>query len=355
MNNRLHKICYFCTVETKKITIHDIAARLNMSASTVSRALSNYSRISMKTRELVQQTALEMNYRPNQLASNLRRGKGKLIGVIIPRVNRQFFSHAIAGMEAIINPAGYSLMICQTNEDFELEKQSLQTLINNRVDGVIVSVASGTKTIVHFEAAINEGIPLVFFDRVLEGLETDLVMNDNLSGAYEITRHLIEQGCRKIVHLAGPLHINVYNNRYLGYLNAMNEAGLQVTPEMVINDCLTKDKGQSIALDLYEKQDLPDAFFSASDYSALGVLLTLKHKGVKIPEQVCVAGFANEPFTEFVEPAMTTLEQFSEEMGQSAARMLIERLESKEGKPFTSSMSYKPKLIIRESTLRIKK
>lgn len=342
-------------MENKKATIHDIAAKLNMSASTISRALSNYSRISKATRDLVQQTAREMNYRPNQLASNLRRGKGKLIGVIIPRIDRHFFSHAIAGMETITNPAGYSLMICQTNEDYESEKQSLQTLINNRVDGVIISLASGTKKTQHFDAAISEGIPLVFFDRVMDQLDTDRVLNDNLSGAYEITKHLIEQGYQKIIHFAGPQHLNVYSDRYKGYLKAMNEAGIEVLPNMVISDCLTRDKGESIAQKLISDGNLPDAIFSSSDYSALGALLVLKNSGIKIPTEIGVAGFANEPFTEFVEPPMTTLEQFSQQIGQSAARMLIDRLESTERKKFTSTMSFKPKLIIRESTLRNKK
>jgi LacI family transcriptional regulator len=323
-----------------------------MSASTISRALAKHPRISVKTRERVQKTAAEMNYRPNHLASNLRRGKGKLIGVIIPRINRHFFSHAIAGMETITNPAGYNLIICQTNEDFESEKLSLQTLINNRVDGIIVSVASGTRTANHFQAAINEKIPLLFFDRIVEELDTDRVVNDNFAGAYEVTKHLIEQGFRNITHLAGPLHINVYKNRYTGYLKAMEEAGIEVLPEMVIDNCLTRDKGEQLAQEICNSGTLPDAIFSASDYSALGVYLVFKQNGIEIPNDVGLAGFANEPFTEFLEPSITTLEQFGEDMGQSVARMLIDRLESKDEKKFTSSVSFKPKLIIRESTVR---
>ncbi len=325
-----------------------------MSASTISRALAKHPRISVKTCELVQKTAAVMNYRPNHLASNLRRGKGKLIGVIIPRINRHFFSHAIAGMEAITNPAGYNLMICQTNEDFESEQQSLQTLINNRVDGIIVSVASGTRTTKHFKAAIDEEIPLLFFDRVMEELDTDRVVNDNFAGAYAVTKHLIEQGFHKIMHLAGPRHINVYKHRYTGYLKAMEEADLEVSPEMVIDDCLTRDKGEQFAEKLCDSGNLPDAIFSASDYSALGVLLVLKKRGINVPSDIGLAGFANEPFTEFLEPSITTLEQFGEDMGQSVARMLIDRLESKEEKKFTSSVSFKPQLIIRESTIKNK-
>ncbi|HOO84971.1 MAG TPA: LacI family DNA-binding transcriptional regulator [Prolixibacteraceae bacterium] len=341
-------------MENKKTTIHDIAAHLNMSASTVSRALGNYSRISKKTRELVQQTARELNYRPNQLASNLRKGKGKLIGVIIPRINRHFFSHAIAGMETITNPAGYNLMICQTNENAESEQQSLQTLIGNRVDGVIVSMAAGTKNLSHFEQAANEGVPLVFFDRYNEQVDADRVVNDNFSGAYEVIRHLIDQGYKRIVHFAGPQHINVYAHRFQGYKKAIEEAGLAFETDFLVPDCLTRISGESIAQKMIDDKNLPDAIFSASDYSALGALLVFKRNGIKIPQELGIAGFANEPFTEFVDPPMTTLEQFSEEIGQSAARMLIDRLENEHPKKYTSTVSFKPKLIVRESTLRTK-
>jgi LacI family transcriptional regulator len=341
-------------VENRKVTIHDIAARLNMSASTVSRALNDYSRISEKTRELVKRTALEMNYKPNHLASNLRKGKGKLIGVIIPRINRHFFSHAIAGMETITNPAGYNLMICQTNEDYENERRSIQTLLNNRVDGIIMSISTSTLNEEHIVAAMHEKVPIVFFDRVLKNVEADHVMNDNFSGGYEVTRHLIEQGYRKIVHFTGPLHINVYADRYQGYLKAMNEAGLEVNSSMVFENVLMRVEGERVAEQLYRSGQLPEAIFSASDFSALGALLVFKKYGLAIPEQIGIAGFANEPFTELVEPAITTLEQHSEEIGRSVAKMLIARLENDQVQEFTSSVSYKPKLIIRESTLRNK-
>ena len=339
-------------MENRKTTIHDIAAKLNISASTISRALSDHARISKKTRDLVKQTAVEMNYKPNHLASNLRKGKGKMIGVIIPRIDRHFFSHAIAGMEAITNPAGYSLMICQTNEDVENEKKSLQTLLNNRVDGVVMSVSSGTRNDDHIKAVINENVPIVFFDRVLSHLEADYVMNDNFHGAYEVTKHLIDQGYRRIVHFSGPLHLSVYNDRLLGYTKAMEESGFKVNPDMIFENVLTRLKGGELTEQLFSDKQLPDAIFSASDFSALGALLVLKKHGIQIPNQIGIAGFANEPFTELVEPGITTLEQHSEEIGKSAARMLIERLESEEEKGFSSSVTFKPKLIIRRSTLR---
>lgn len=342
-------------MDVKKTTIHDIASKLNMSASTVSRALNDYYRISQKTRDLVKETATEMNYKPNHLASNLRTGKGKMLGVIVPRINRHFFSHAIAGMEKVTNPAGYNLIICQTNEDYEIERQSLQTLLNNRIDGLLISISSATKNEDHIISAINENVPIVFFDRILNSLEVDHVINDNFSGGYEVTKHLIEQGYRNIFHFSGPLHINIYNYRYQGYKQAMFEAGIEVTPEMVFEDVLTRAKGEVLAEKLIASKKIPDAIFSASDFSALSALLVFKKYGIKIPLEMGIAGFANEPFTELTEPSMTTLEQFSEEIGKSSARMLIDRIEQGVGKESSKSMTFKPRLIIRDSSNRNKK
>lgn len=342
-------------MESKKATIHDIAAKLNMSASTISRALNDYKRISKKTRDLVKQTALEMNYKPNHLASNLRKGKGKMIGVIVPRINRHFFSHAIAGMETITNPAGYNLIICQTNEELENEKRSLQTLLNNRVDGIVISISTETRDDEHIKSAIAENIPIVFFDRVLDNFSVDYVKNDNFFGAYEATKHLVDQGYRRIVHFSGPLHLNVYNDRLRGYKKAMEENRLTVSDDMVFDDVLTLKKGESVAKKLFSVDQLPDAIFSASDYSALGVLLFLKKQGVEIPKQIGIAGFSNEPFTEMIEPGLTTVEQYSEEIGKNAARMLIERLENRMEEGFSSTVTFKPKLIVRQSTLKQEK
>jgi len=339
-------------VKNRNVTIHTIAARLNLSASTVSRALAGNTRISQKTRDQVNETALEMNYKPNNLASNLRKGKGNLIGVIIPRINRHFFSHAIAGMETVTNPNGYNLMICQTNEVTENEIQSLQTLINNRAEGIIMSISIDTVNDGHIKAAMKQGVPVVLFDRVFKDLNIDQVVNDNFSGGYEATKHLLDQGYRNIVHFAGPLHINVYADRCEGYKIAMHEAGIEVTNSMVFENVLTRKKGEEITQAFIDTGVLPDAIFSASDFSALGALLLLKKKGINVPKTVGICGFANEPFTELTEPGMTTLEQYSEEIGKSAARMLIDRITKSKDSDMSSTITFQPKLIIRGSSLK---
>lgn len=354
LEQSIAQICYICPVENRNVTIHTIAARLNLSASTVSRALAGNTRISQKTRDQVNATAGEMNYKPNTLASNLRKGKGNLIGVIIPRINRHFFSHAIAGMETITNPNGYNLMICQTNEDAQSEIESLQTLINNRADGIIMSISIGSINDDHVRSALKQGVPVVLFDRVYNHLNIDQVVNDNFSGGYQATKHLLDQGYKNIVHFAGPLHINVYADRCNGYKKAMLDAGIEVTGSMVYENVLTRKGGEEITQQFIDKGEIPDAIFSASDFSALGALLLLKKNGISIPERVGICGFANEPFTELTEPGMTTSEQFSEEIGKSAARMLIQRITNNKNSELSSSISFNPKLIIRGSSLKNK-
>lgn len=341
-------------MQKRNVTIHHIAAKLNLSASTVSRALNDYHRISKATRELVKKTAEEMNYKPNQLATNLRKGKGNMIGVVVPRLDRNFFSRAIAGMESITSPTDYNILICQTNEDFENEKQSIMALSKNQVDGIIISLAAGTKRYDHIEAVINEGIPVVMFDRVAPFLNVDKVINDNFAGAYEATIHLIDQGYKNIVHFSGPLHLNVYKERQEGYLKAMSDRGLEVSDNMIINNVLTRPKGEETAKAMYEENNLPDAIFAASDFSALGALLFFREKGIAIPGKIGIAGYANEPFTELTAPGLTSLEQFSSEIGKSAARLLIERIENGSNSQVSQTITFRPKLMIRTSTLNNK-
>ncbi len=335
----------------RKITIHDIAAKLGISASTVSRALNGHSRISKNTRDLIKKTAIELNYKPNNLASSFRKGKSNSIGIIIPRINRHFFSNTISGMESITNPAGYNLMICQTNESAEEEAKSILNLISSRVDGIIMSVSVETKDTKHIEAAISEGIPVVQFDRISPQLDIDKVINDNKTASYLITNHLINQGYKNIVHCAGPQHNTVYFDRLNGYKQAMKKAKLNL---QIVNmaENLTRHDGADLAKKWIQEGNIPEAISTSSDYLSLGIYIELKKAGYKIPEDVAITGFSNEPFTEYLEPGITTLEQHGLEMGKSAAKLLIERLTSTRKIPVSRMITIQPELLVRGSTLR---
>ena len=335
----------------KRVTIHDIARKLNITASTVSRALNNHSRISKKTKDEVKKVAEKMNYHPNVIAHNLRKGKANTIGLVVPRINRQFFADAIHGIEQVTNPAGYNLIICQSGELYQKEHENINTLLNNRVDGIIISVSFETEYSDHLQGAYNRGIPLLQFDRICSDMEVNNVVNDNFGGAYEAVSHIIEQGYRRIIHFAGPLHISIYKERFLGYKKALEDYGIRFDERLVYHETITKEKGTSAAKDILMHSGIPkpDAIFSAGDYSALGAMLVLKENGVEIPRQMGIAGVANEPFTSLIDPGLTSVEQYSVTIGEKAAHLLLEEIaDDSRKKPRTQVI--KPSLIKRKST-----
>ena len=339
-------------MKKKIITIHDIARKLNINASTVSRALNNNSRISRETRELVKKTAEQMNYKPNIIASALRKGRSNTIGLVVPRINRFFFADTISGIESVTNPAGYNLIICQSNESLKKEVENINTLIENRVDGIIISVSGETKTSDHLLKVMEQHIPLLQFDRVLNDLEVSKVVNDNFNGAYEAVNHLISQGFRTVSHIAGPLHINIYNERFEGYKKALNDNGLEYDNDLIFKGILTYQFGRECAEKIVKLDKRPDAVFCAGDFAALGVLEYLKENNFSVPGDYAIMGFANEQFTQYTEPSISTLDQFAFEIGSVSARIILDEINSEIKTNVTKSISVKPKLIIRKSSIK---
>ncbi len=333
------------------VTIHDIARELSVSASTVSRALQNHPRISESTRTAIQKMAKQYNYQPNVVASSLRSGKSKTVGVIVPRINRNFFSNVIGGLEESLAASGYHLMICQTHEKYENEASAIQTLINARVDAIILSISMETRNKEHIHELSKKGIQLFFFDRALEDIEAGSVVVDDKLGAYLSVTHLLEQGYRKIMHVAGADHINIYHSRKEGYLQAMSEAGIEVHKEWLIERPLIVKGGESAFHFGMSLSTKPDAFFCVGDYAALGVLQAAKSHGMKVPEDLGITGFANEPFTEFLEPSLTTVDQKGGEMGKMVARMFLKCEEETNRNTACEKIILKPELIIRNSSI----
>lgn len=334
-----------------KVTIYDIARRLNISASTVSRALQNHPRISEQTRNLVQQTARELNFRPNELASNLRKGKSKSIGVIVPRINRVFFSTVISGIEEVAYKSNYQVIIAQSHELVERENECITTFLSNRVDGIIASISNQTVDPAPFQHVFESHTPLVFFDRTLKDIATSNVILDDFQGAFKAVEHLIMQGCRRIVHLAGPTIIGIYAERKRGYVEALKKYGLEVDESLIWSVELTEKGGFDAASWLAQLNPMPDAVFAAGDFAAVGIMKSLKDAGIAVPDQVAVAGFGNEPFTTLVDPSLTSVNQHPFEMGRLAASMLLEQLADRvHFQPRISLLQ--PTLEIRRSTLR---
>src|ERR1700744_5323319 len=230
-------------MKKKRTTIYDIAEKLNITASSVSRALNNSNYVNENTKQLILKTAAELNYKRNTLASNLRKCHSKTIGIGVPRINQNFFSNVIAGIEDATYQKGYNLIICQSNESREKEIKCVNTLMNQHVDCIVISVSVDSDDHTHLKNVIDQGIQLIQFDRVAEELETLKVINDNEQASFEAVSHLIEQGYKKIALLEGPQNLNIFRQRKAGYLNAMKKYDMPVIKQFVIENAWTKELG----------------------------------------------------------------------------------------------------------------
>ena len=337
----------------KRTTIYDIAQKLNIAASSVSRALSNSDKINESTKALVLKTAAEMNYQPNAMASNLRKGNNPTIGVVVPRINQNFFSSIIAGLEEVTYKNGYNLIICQSNELHSREVDCVNTLINQHVSCIIISVAAETGDYDHLRQVLDHQISLIQFDRVVEELDTFKVINDNEQASFEAVSHLIAQGYQRIALLEGPQHLDIFRERKNGYLRALEKRGFPVLEELMCENAWTKELGAAATAQLLGLAEPPDAIFaSTSDFSALGVLEVATGKGVAVPEELGICGYSNEPFTEISSPSITTIDQYSTHMGKTIANLYFQEMDVFKVDSTPRIVSIKPKLIIRKSTRR---
>jgi LacI family transcriptional regulator len=337
-----------------KTTIHDIARHLNVTASTVSRALKDHPKISTETKKAVQKTAQKLNYQPNHIAAALRNGKSNIIGIIVPTVDRSFFSSVVRGIEEIANTAKYNVMICQTYDNFEKEVSTVEALLNARVDGIIVSHAKETLNFNHFLKVKERGIPLIMFDRYNDDLEVSNVVIDDFLGAYQVTEHLIQQGCKRIAHFTNTRKISIFKERLRGYREALADNGLPYADELVVESNLQLEDGKASMQHLLTLNEIPDGVFSASAFGALGAMEALKERNLRIPEDVAIVTFSNETFTSVTEPPLTTVDQHSMRIGNAAAEIFLEEINARDRKFIPQKIVLKPELIIRRSSLRKK-
>jgi LacI family transcriptional regulator len=336
----------------KDITIYDIARELELSAATVSRSLKNNPAISNKTRMMVQELAKTSGYRPNTVARNLRRQKTNTIGMIVPRLDSNFISTVLASIENVINPAGFHLIISQSFENVQKEIANALTMFNSRVDALIVSLAADTVDTSHFEPFASKGVPVFFFDRVCEKESCQNFVLDNFEAGYEITKHLIEQNCRKIIHITGNITKNVYADREKGYLNALEDYGITFHPEYILTNNLSLQAGIEAAEKILSFKPLPDGIFIANDMCAAGCMITLKEKGIKIPDEIAIAGFNNDPVSRLVEPRLTTVNYPGDLMGKFVATSLIDKLNGKLPADMPRTRIIKSEVLKRASTMK---
>jgi LacI family transcriptional regulator len=335
----------------KPATIKDIAKRLNISLSTVSRALRNASDVNPDTKKAVMALSEELNYQPNKLALSLRQKQTHTIGVIVPNLD-YVLSLMVRGIDEVALEAGFTVMVCQSNESFGREILNTRRLLESLVDGFIISVSSESKSFEHFKKIQERNLPVVVFDRVTPHLTAPSVRIDNEEGGFVATEHLIEQGYKRIAVLAGPENLGVSNSRMDGYLNALKKHKIKKDSALIVHCDFNQDYAYFATLELLAMKKRPDAIFTISDRMAIGAMLAIKKKGLRMPEDIGLVGFNNEPVTSLVTPAISSVDMPSFELGKAAAKLFIETMHNKENMDLEEKV-LKPKLIIRESSQKL--
>lgn len=334
----------------KHNTLTDIAKKLKISPSTVSRALNNHPDISEETKVRVKELAEKLHYAPNPIAQSLKNNKTSTIGILVPEIKHDFFSSAISGIEEVAYQSGYTIILSQSNESFEREVVNTNALMNHRVAGIIVSISQSTKNGDHFQLLLDRNIPLVFFDRVCDDINANKVVIDDESSALSAVKYLLDNGYKKIAHFAGPKELDICKKRLRGYKSALENAGINFNPDLVLYGGLQESDGYKLMEELINKNLIPDSIFCVNDPVAIGAFQKIKEAGLKIPEDIGIVGFSNNKITSLVDPQITTVDQPSFEMGKKAAELLIEMIESPGKMKTPKTVVLNTKLIVRGST-----
>jgi len=336
----------------KEVTIYDIASALNISIATVSRALKNDPVVSKPTKKKIFDLVAKMGYRTNHFARNLRNQTTNTIGVIMHELNSNFMTSVLAGIEKVTTDAGYDIIIAHSSESFNKEIANAKNLFDKRVDGLIASLSFDTKNLDHFKPFKEKNVPVIFFDRVEQEGNNTVVVIDNDKCGYQATQHLIEQGCKKIVHITASLKRNVYSKRFKGYKAALADYGIPYDDSLLIINDLSESAAIESAMQMLKMDPLPDAAFITNDFVAAVVMRTLKENGITIPEQIAIVGFNNDAICTLVEPALSTINYPGIDVGEVAARNLINHLKGIGNMQNTNTIIIRSNLIIRKSSLK---
>jgi len=331
-------------------TIKDLARELKLSPSTVSRALRDHPDISPKTKKRVVSLANKLDYHPDSIAQSLQTKKTKTIGVIVPEIKQPFFASVINGIEELAYAAGYTIIVCQSNETADREVLVTRSLGSHRVAGLLVSLSRSTENLDHFKVLQRRGVPIVFFDRVSNDIEASKVVVDDYKGAFDVVEHLIKSGYKRIAHLAGPKNLSISKFRLKGYMDALQQENLSFDDSMVVYGGLDNTDGIVGFQKLLNLETLPDAIFAVNDPVATGAFVMIKEHGMKIPDDIAIAGFSNTYMTSLLDPPLTTVEQPSYEIGKTAAQLLMEQINSNDENFIPKFIVLKTHLIVRSST-----
>jgi LacI family transcriptional regulator len=336
----------------RAVTIKDIARILNVSVSTVSRALRDTYDINKETREKILGLAAELNYKPNFNATGLAKGSTHNIGIILPFITNFYFSTVITGIQEIAYKNNYNIILFVTNDSPETEMAIIENLSISSLDGLLVSVSSNSDSYHHFQEVIDAGMPIVFFDRVPGNIAASKVMQDDYNGAFEAVEHLVQQGYKKIAHIAGPEGLDFTKKRLQGYTDAMEKNSLPVNNDWIICSGFSQEFGEKDTNHLLDLADRPDAIFAVNDRKAIGAMIALKKRNIKIGSEIGVIGFTDDPMSAIVSPSLTTVAEPAFDIGKTSCELLLNHLRKK--RYSIREVILPGKLIERESTIHSK-
>ncbi|AMJ67506.1 LacI family DNA-binding transcriptional regulator [Hymenobacter sp. PAMC 26628] len=339
-------------MKSTPVTLKAIARELNISLSTVSRALRGMPEVHADTRAAVHRLAAELDYQPNQLATNLAHSRTKTIGVLMPSLSYHFYSALLSSIEDAAMLAGYSVLVCQSNESHLREITNIQNLMRSQVEGFLIALSRDTSSYEHIERLTRKNFPLVLFDRCADGIAASKVIIDNEAAAFNATEHLIEQGCQRIGFLAGPPNLLISSQRVAGYQAALARHGLPARREHLLHCDFTQEDAIAQTQKLLSQRQLPDGLLVVSDRVAFPAMYTLKQRGVRIPQDLAIASFNNEPFAALQTPGLTSVSQPLPEMGIETVRLLLRQLDADHEQPPLETKVLGTQLVIRESSLR---
>ncbi|RUT73060.1 LacI family DNA-binding transcriptional regulator [Ancylomarina longa] len=334
----------------RPVTIKDIAEKLNISVSTVSRALKNNPEISLQTRENVQKLAKELKYQPNPLAVALKTKKSNTIGVVVPQIVSSFYASVVKGIEQVADEQGYQVFVSSSNEKMEKEEKNVNGFLNMRMDGIILSLSRATSTYDHIHKIQDMGVPMVLFDRTSKELDVSKVVADDAAAAYTAVNHLIDSGAKRVAFLTGMEYMLFGRNRMRGYKKALEDKGFSLDKTLISRCDFTVEGAKKAAMELLSRSNRPDAFFAISDDLAIGTIAAAKELGLRIPEDVAVVGFSNSRRSRYMEPSISTMDQNPKQVGREAAKLLFDQMENKPNAKDVKEVVVTADLIVRTSS-----
>lgn len=336
----------------KKVTIYDISQALNISASTVSRALNDSPRIPLKTKEKIVKAARDLNYHHNKNAAQLKTGRSFTVGIVVPFIHHNVFSGVIQAIEKTLAPLGFTVVICQTYEKAAFEINHVRNLLANQVECIFIVPSKETNEFKHFEKAHEMNIPLIFFERKVDMRGINSVTTDNFEASYKATEHLIQQGCTRIAHFLGNQDLEMYRDRFAGYSKALSDHGLTSHKDWIARCDNSLEEGKNVFQKIWKQDNPIDAIVSPDDQNILGAYLEMKKRSIKVPEDIALIGFSNEVFAEYIETPFSTIFQDPLAIGKNVAEMFLRQVNSTSKVSITENMLIKAKLMVRASSQR---